>query len=521
MSTRLGSARTLLLAALALAAVVMVVSVAVLSTSDSSDSSSGGAGRGEGGGLGIRDSKRRPNPAKGESDESDDSDEDEDPEGEEWRSPGRSGGGPDGTTRLPRDGDDEYKIDETSLRAVFAARHWEEIRRQMDVLQEEGKTVPPDLVKELMAMLAKEDTRLDAVLALGGVKDDATGRALAELATSEQASLQERQAALQALAKSGQDSALSAVTRLATDAATSEELLRYALPALAGIGGPQATQTLLDLKKKHAGDPLEDVILNALMKSHGSAAPLSQAMTKALAEGDKETIRTAVLVAQMQGEKAGPEMKAQLESIVSGGASLSGIESEDERLVVQGMAMPAAVAMGAVEPVLRAATSSGPLRDVALHALRQARGDDAAKQIAAALARATDETQRRELTVALGETLSKTATPTLVALLDDPAVNVRNAAARGLGQVRDPAAVKPLLAHLAKATGDRDFANGIVYSLGVIGVNDALPALDKLAASDDEFWRELRPFVQNAATRIRTGNPDSQLLDTARNSSPK
>jgi HEAT repeat protein len=174
--------------------------------------------------------------------------------------------------------------------------------------------------------------------------------------------------------------------------------------------------------------------------------------------------------------------------------------------------MPAAVAAGIVEPVLRVATTPGPNRDIALNALRQARGDAAAKLIVAALARTSDETERRELTTALGETASTVATATLVALLDDDSGNVRRAAARGLAQIRDPAAVKPILAHLDKAPPDNDFANALVVALGTIGANEALPALEKLAKSEDAFWRGHNTFIRNAIVRINTGNPESEML---------
>jgi HEAT repeat protein len=176
--------------------------------------------------------------------------------------------------------------------------------------------------------------------------------------------------------------------------------------------------------------------------------------------------------------------------------------------------LPAAAAAGIVAPVLRIASTSGPLRDLALEALVNARGDAAAKLISDALKLATDETVRWKLTKALGQTASFKATPMLVSLLDDGTANVRNVAAQGLGQIRDPSAVPSMIAHLEKAAPDYQFALPLAVSLGQIGANAALPALEKLAASEEEFWRQqMRPFVRTAITRIKTDNPDSMVLD--------
>jgi HEAT repeat protein len=508
----LGSTRTLLLAALALAAAVVVGSFALVALrGDSSDESSdrpdgegddeAPLGRGTAG-LGHHDPKKTR--TKSGKDASEDG-EGTDPGGEEWVPRGQPK-----DSRTPEG--DVFVVTADTLRAEFAVRHWEEVRRMIDELQAKGEAVPADVVKQLVDMLAKDDLRLDAVLALGGVKDDAAGRALAELAGSHDADLATRQAALDALAKSGQKSVLPMLQALVASEGLDEGVARHAMLAIAGVGGPDATKTLLAQLEIHRGDDLQSVIVTALGKTHDSDAAMAETLRGAAEKADKDKMQAVLVAAQMQADAVGPELKAELQRIVESPASLSAFTDDVERQLVQGTAMPAAVAAGVIEPVLRAATTSGPLRDIALNALRQARGDAAAKQIATALAQASDDTQRRDLTAALGETGSFTATPTLVALLDDASANIRNAAARGLGQIRDPAAVKPILAHLAKAAPDHDFANALVVSLGTIGANEALPALEKLAANEEDFWRQLRPFVQNAIVRITTGNPESLRL---------
>jgi len=503
-----GSTRTLLLAALALAAAVVVGSFALMATrTDNSDDPDNVPDGASGGGAlpglpgrGHRDSKKPPPEGPDGGDEGD-----PDPDGTEWH--------PEGEAKGSRDpSGPEYVVTPDTLRAEFAARHWEEVRRMIEELQAKHEPVPSDVLKALIDMLAKDDLRLDAVLALGGVKDDIAGRALAELAASNDADVATRQAALDALAKSGQKSVLPMLQALIATEGLDEGVARHALFAIAGVGGPDATKTLLAELKRHGADDLQNAVVNALGKTSGADGAMAETLRDAAAKGDKELLQCVLVAAHLQADAAGPDLKAELQRIVESDSSLQAFTDDVERQLVRGSAMPAAVAAGIVEPVLRLATTSGPLRDMAANALRQARGDAAAKLIVAALARTTDETQRRELATALGETGSTAATATLVSLLDDDSANVRRAAARGLGQIRDAAAVKPILAHLDKAPPDNDFANALVVALGTIGANEALPALEKLAKSEDAFWRGHNTFIRNAIVRINTGNPESEML---------
>ncbi len=492
-----------MLAALALAAAVMVGSIALMAFRDGEPTAPepvGGVAPLRGGHGGPPGPGKTPGRPKTDDP---DSDPEEPDEGGiiEWGDPRKPEG-------------DVYTVTPDTLRVAFKARHWEETRRQIEVLQANGEAVPEDVVKALIEMLAKDDLRLDAVLALGGVKDAATGRALAELALSGEATLETRHAALDAIAKNGSPAALPLVQQLLATEGLDDGVARHALFALAGIGGPDATKTLLDMLERHADDDLRDAVVTALGKAKDADAGLASLLRTARDKGDKSTLQGVLVAALSRGAAIGPDMKIELERLVESDAALSAFPDEVDRQLLQGSAMPAAVAAGIIEPVLRLATTSGPTRAIALNALRQARGDAAAKLIAAALLRSTDETERRELTVALGETGSTAATATLVTLLDDENENVRRAAARGLGQIRDASSVKPILARLAKASPDHEFARNLVGALGTIGANEALASLEKLAASEEAFWSQLRPFVQVAIVRIKTGNPESLRLDT-------
>ena len=503
--TTSGSARTLLLLALALAAAVMVGSIALLAVRGSGSQGERTQGGGDpdgaaslGGGRGAVAKSKKPRQAGDESEEG----------GEDEESPDAF---PSANSRDP-EGDVEA-VTEDTLRAVFKVRHWEETCRQINELLIAGKPVPADVVRELIELLAKDDVRAYAVMALGVAKDDATGLALAQAASSADAPLDVRQAALDALARGGQKSALPALQALASSATEPPEVSRRAYFALAAVGGADAARTLIDQLGAHAADDdLRGVLTTALGRTHDADAGVAEMLRAARDKGDRDRTMLLLQVAHIQGADAGAEVKAELRRVVESDAALATFETDEDRLRVQGTAMPAAAAAGVVEPVLRAATTAGPMRDIALRALRQARGDAAAKLIAAAIQKSTDEAQKRELTAALGETASFAATATLVSLLDDPSANVRQAAATGLQKIRDPAGMRPVLSHLEKAAPDADFARNLVGALGTIGVVDALPALEKLAASEEDFWRQLRPWVQNAIVRVKTGNPESQRL---------
>ena len=117
-----GSARTVLLAALALAAAAMVTAIAVMATR--SDSTVDPAARPDeattplGSGRADPAGRRRPIDP-GEEGETDD--------GDEWEPRGQPGGSRDPEGPV-------FVVTADTLRAEFAVRHWEEVRRMIDVL---------------------------------------------------------------------------------------------------------------------------------------------------------------------------------------------------------------------------------------------------------------------------------------------------------------------------------------------------------------------------------------------------
>lgn len=411
---------------------------------------------------------------------------------------------------------DLFVVDAASLRSVLAERHWEEVRRQIDVLQSEGTPLPDDVVRALLAMLADEGLRMDAMLALGGVSDAAAGRLLAEIAADAGATEETRIAALGALAKSGQSAGVDVVRGLVEGDGGDTPVVRHALAALAAMGGSNGVRPLLDFLSRHSDDDLTDVTLSALSRAKGADPLLAQEVRAAREASDPVRLMLLLRVGTQLRADAGAELRAEVRRIVEAPDQLeSSIPDEEARLRLVGAAIGVAAAMGGEElaAVVRVARDrTGTSRDMALYALRSARGDDAAQSISTLLTGSLESRARREVVLALGMTESRKATPALHAALDDPDAEIRRAAAAGLGSVRDPASVPVILARLDAAKGDHVLAQNYVKALGTIGVRDALQPLRDLLDRDDPFWRLLDPYVKNAIVRIDTGNPDSKRI---------
>jgi HEAT repeat protein len=501
MQTVRGSTRFLLVALLAAAAVLVTASVLVL--------------------LGGDDGEGRPGEDEGQARFV--------PTGETGRTQrdrsriGGDGEGDDEGIYDPYVGDgtrepfgDVHVVTADTLRGVLADRHWEEIRRQIEVLQRNGGEVPMDVVQALIALLEGEDTRIDAVLALGGVQGPDAGRALAEHATNLSQPLEARAAALDALAKNGSPEALTMVQTLATDPTTDPALLRHALPALAGIGGSEAARTLVDLLTQHQDTRLEGAIVQALGTTRGAGDVLAQTIRQARDAADGEMAILMVRVARLHGHDADQALRLEIRRMVEDPTALEFVEDENDRLKLRGGALTASAAIGGdlLDPVVRIARDdSDGLGNVALHCLRKARGDEAAEKIAPLLEVNRDAAFQRDVAIVLGETRSFKATPHLVELLDAEDQNTRHAAARSLSLVRDPAATKALLERLETAGDDHRLALNIVEALGTTGANEALPRLRELKDADEQHWRSLRPWVRRAIARIESGNPDTTRME--------
>ncbi len=409
-----------------------------------------------------------------------------------------------------------FVVNAESLRAALAAHHWEEIRRQIDVLQQNGQPIPSDVVDNLISLLEAPETRIDAVLSLGGITGEDAGRILGAHASNEAHSLDSRLAALDALARSGNAGSRTQLIALLSVEELDPRIVRHGAFALGAVGGDGAARALTDLMIRLGPEHRErDAVVTALGKSPGSGRVLADTLRGARDAGDAMLTRQILKIALLHGSAAEAELRLAIRQLIDDTTALEGIESESERLRLRGSALAAAAAMGGelLAPVLRVAESDDAgLGGVALHSLRAARGDEAAVQIDEAARRAADPKVRRELVTALGETRSSRATGTLISMLDDSSENVRRAAARGLTLVRDPSSVKPILDRLGTAKGDYNLTRSFIDALGRIGAREALPKLESMWKSDDAEWVQVQPFVRQAIHRIESGNPDSSRM---------
>jgi len=409
-----------------------------------------------------------------------------------------------------------FDVTPESLRAVLAERHFEEIRRQINALQEKGTAVPADVVSALLDMLKTEGSRIDAMLALGQITDDATGRALAELAADANAPEEVRVAALEALAKSGQAAGLTHVKQLAETSTADTKLSRQALFALAAMGGRDGVTPLVSLLTAHPDDALTDAVVTALAKARNADAVLAQELRTAREGGDVARLKLLLRIGNQAGTKSGDEMRAEVIRLVESPDALAALpEDPESRLELYATAVAVAASMGgdALDAAVRVARDqTGVPKGVALHALRQARGDAAAASIAKLWTPGLDARTRLDVVGALGSTESRKATPILHEALLDENQSVRHEAAAGIGKVRDPASVPVLLEGLAAAKSDTTLARLYVEALGTIGVKDAVPHLEALVGSDDPVWKMLQGNIRRALNRIHTGNPQAKSI---------
>jgi HEAT repeat protein len=140
-----------------------------------------------------------------------------------------------------------------------------------------------------------------------------------------------------------------------------------------------------------------------------------------------------------------------------------------------------------VDPLVAALGRAGFRRYVAAWALGEIGDPKAVPALVAALGDADPET-RKFATRAVTK-LGPAAVDALLAALDDPAAPRRRYAARALGQMQERRAVEPLLRRAGKIDSDV-----VVWALGHIGDNRALPLLERTAGDPD--WRVRLAAIQ-------------------------
>jgi HEAT repeat protein len=242
---------------------------------------------------------------------------------------------------------------------------------------------------------------------------------------------------------------------------------------------------------------------------------LAQTMREARTAGDIDLASMVIRVAHLNGERADEQLRLEIRRMIEDPTATEFATTENERLGLRGSALSAASAIGGdlLDPVLQIARQdTDGLGGIALHSLRQARGDEAAEKMVKLLDAPRDAAFEREVALALGETKSYAATDALVKLLNSEAPNTRHAAALALINVRDPKAAKPILDRLESESA-HSIRQAYVDALGRIGANEALPLLEKLRDSDEQQWKNVNPYIRRSIHRIKSGNPDASQMD--------
>ena len=429
---------------------------------------------------------------------------------------------PDGTGAVPSNGLRPPQGDvlpPNSVRLEKAIDVWygeiarsEEMRRMIQVLQMDGGVVPADLVDKILAKLKQPEFRIDAVLALGMLTDDASGSRLADLAANPTEDADVRLAALKALGESGQSAATSQVLALLDAPDVDSKLQRAAVRALGAIGGPAVSTRLMSLLVEHHDDDLKSTIIGAASKAKDIGPALTQIVQTARGEGNVKLVQAVLTIALRQGKDVDPGLRQEVLLIAQDSGAFRDIDDESAQRLRQS-AITAAARMGEIDVVLGLIENdTDNLRGVALYSLRQARGDEAATKIGAKFSEATDTRIRLGLLNALAATKSRKATPQLIEALESKSVNERQSAAAGLRNLRDPAALDAILKRLDDDKEVYAIRQSLVRALGEIGHRDALKKLKEWMKSEESRWTETRPMVQRAIRDIEKGNVETTRL---------
>jgi HEAT repeat protein len=115
--------------------------------------------------------------------------------------------------------------------------------------------------------------------------------------------------------------------------------------------------------------------------------------------------------------------------------------------------------------------------------------DASSDEFVQALEQATNSDTRNTLCDIAGYRLEKAAVPTLVQMLQDPAVGVRSSAADALGKIGDPEAGPALFERLAGAEQYKPVRQLLASALGAVGYRPAIPLLVQMLEEDDHILR--------------------------------
>ncbi len=345
------------------------------------------------------------------------------------------------------------RLDE--LAREFAARGLHRLRFDPDL--------EPAALRELAAQLASSGAEPPAATSTGAVSEFLTR--------------------LRELEDCGDDARYPDLAAAVTDQAL----------ALARSGASDEAYRALLVLSVHAGkgtrrsSAQRAVAHQAVRRMAAEAAVFEDLIDRARVPGSAESVRAAQLLLLIGEEAVRPLLdRLQEETDAEGRGQLSGI----------------LIAMSAAGPELvRALEKGSPCRRRLAARLAGESQNPLAVPALGRLLTSPDEELRREAAKALVRIGDGNALRVLAQALDSPVAGVSGLAAFCLGATRRPEAIRPLVAALENAVGQRRsaLARETLRALGRLGRSEATPALAALLQRKSVLWRGGLRAVQEAA----------------------
>jgi HEAT repeat protein len=373
-------------------------------------------------------------------------------------------------------------------------KSWTATKEYKEAISKEDYDIQNEAILKHIESLNDKDpnVRSDAVKALGEYKNSLAAEALVDFMEKEQFSDIRKSAANslgkigvlaiepiinRALAPSGrypgyfENSAVDALVAIGKDAVDplikalkheEDSVVKYAARALGRIGDPRAIEPLV--KTYESGIPrVRRNIVNAFGNIGGKE--VIDPLIKALKDSDNDARRSAARILS---------------------------ETGDER---------------AFDPMLEIFNDSDSdysTRNIAISYLSKVGGKRVEKAFIAYLSNRTDPSYDTRILKTLGTMRSKDSVGLLIPLLNERS-ETANAAAKALGEIRDPRAIKPLIKAL-----DGNNKESAADALGKFGERQAVEPLIKLLK--EENW-PLREAVARALSNIRDDRAIEPLIE--------
>ncbi len=278
--------------------------------------------------------------------------------------------------------------------------------------------------------------RQAAAEALGSAKDSVAVRALMEVLRTD-ASPAVRRAAAWSLGEIADDLAIPALTEALTKD-RDDEVRKNAASALGSIDSPRATAALMQALEHDTNVSVRMEAAEALASIEDPAA--IDALIRVLGRDDDPGVRRSAIEAidNLDGVRAVPAVSGALRD---SDAAVRRVAAEALGSMDDDDAVPALIAV--------AKDSDAEVRKAVMQALNNLSDRRALSTFVGGLSDADAEV-RHYAAEGIGSIDNlRTAPPELIRAMDDKDAEVRHAVAHALGHVKDPAAIRVLVAHVA------------------------------------------------------------------------